>query len=96
MSIILSVVISDKSNFSAKKNKKYIFLVKHTANKIQISNEIHKLFGVEVIKIRTMIYIPDIKLKYTKKRLQRGKTNKLKKAIVQIVEGQKIDIENPK
>lgn len=96
MSIILSILISDKANFSIEKDKKYIFLVNYKVNKIQIVNEIKKLFGVEVVKIRTMIYIPNIKLKYTKQKLQKGKTNKLKKAIVQIAQGQKIDIEKSK
>lgn len=92
MSIILSVLISDKANFSSENNNKYVFLVKNKANKIQISNEVNKLFGVEVVKVRTMIYNPNIKLKYTKKRSQKGKTNKFKKAIIQVIEGQKIDI----
>lgn len=94
MSIILSILISNKANFSSD-NKKYVFLVKNKANKIQISNEVNKLFGVEVTQIRTMIYNPSIKLKHTKKRLQKGKTNKFKKAIIQISEGQKIDVVKP-
>jgi large subunit ribosomal protein L23 len=39
-----------------------------------------------------MIYAPKVSAKYTKKGLQVGKTNKLKKALVQLVEGETIDI----
>ena len=47
---------------------------------------------MKVADVRTMIYAPKISAKYTKKGLQIGKTNKLKKAVVTLVEGEVIDI----
>ena len=45
-----------------------------------------------LIDFGDMIYAPKVSSKYTKKGLQVGKTNKLKKALVQLVEGETIDI----
>jgi large subunit ribosomal protein L23 len=39
-----------------------------------------------------MIYAPRVSAKYTKKGLQVGKTNKLKKAVIKLAEGEVIDI----
>jgi len=47
---------------------------------------------VKVAEVNTMIYAPKVSSKYTKKGLQVGKTNKLKKAVVKLVEGEVIDI----
>ena len=62
------------------------------ANKIEIKKAIEEAYGVKVADVRTMIYAPKISAKYTKKGLQIGKTNKLKKAVVTLVEGEVIDI----
>lgn len=92
MSIVLNSLISEKANRELEIHKRYIFFVNPKANKIQISNEINKLFGVEVVKVRTMIYAPNIKIKNTKRGLQVGKSSKLKKAIIELNQGQQIDI----
>lgn len=92
MSVILNSLISKKANHELKSHGRYVFSVNPKANKIQISNEINKLFGVQVIKVRTMIYVPDVKIKHTKRGLKIAKTNKLKKAIIELIKGQKIDI----
>ena len=44
-----------------------------------------------VKKVRTQIYGPERKTKYTKTGIQFGKSNIKKKAIVQLVEGDSID-----
>jgi large subunit ribosomal protein L23 len=67
-------------------------LVDPRANKIQIKKAVETTYGVKVADVRTMIYAPKVSSKYTKKGLQVGKTNKLKKAIITLVEGEVIDI----
>ena len=47
-----------------------------------------------VEKVRTQIYGPERKTKYTKSGIQRTKSNIKKKAIVQLVEGDSIDFYN--
>ena len=92
MSLIIKPVISEKANYLTDLRGAYSFLVQPKANKIQIKNAIEQAYGVKVADVRTMIYAPKVSSKYTKKGLQVGKTNKLKKALVQLVEGETIDI----
>lgn len=90
--ILLKPVISEKTMQESEIYRRYTFLVNNKANKFQISNEINKLFSVNVIKVRTMIYAPDINIKYTKRGRQISKSKKLKKAIIDLAEGSKINI----
>ena len=92
MSVIIKPVISEKANYLTDLRGAYSFLVDTKANKIQIKDAVEAAYGVKVAGVRTMIYAPKISAKYTKKGLQVGKTNKLKKAIVTLAEGEVIDI----
>ena len=92
MSIIIKPVISEKANYLTDLRGAYSFLVNPKANKIEIKKAIEEAYGVKVADVRTMIYAPKVSAKYTKKGLQVGKTNKLKKAVVKLVEGEVIDI----
>ena len=92
MSVIIKPVISEKANYLTDLRGAYSFLVDNKANKIEIKKAIEEAYGVKVADVRTMIYAPKISAKYTKKGLQIGKTNKLKKAVVTLVEGEVIDI----
>lgn len=92
MSIILRPVITEKATRDSEMNNRYAFYVHTEANKIQIKKAIQDLYGVDVLDVRTMIYAPKIKMRNTKTGFQIGKTNKLKKAVVQIEEGQEIDL----
>ncbi|MFP3591589.1 50S ribosomal protein L23 [Chryseobacterium sp. SIMBA_038] len=92
MSLIIKPVISEKANYLTDLRGAYSFLVQPKANKIQIKNAVEQAYGVKVADVRTMIYAPKVSSKYTKKGLQVGKTNKLKKAIITLAEGEVIDI----
>ena len=67
---------------------KYTFKVDPKANKIEIKEAIEKIFNVKVTSIRT------INVKPKKRRVGRytGLTNRTKKAIVTLAEGQTIDL----
>jgi len=69
-------------------------LVRRAANKVEIKNAVQKKYNVTVEKVRTQIYGPERKTKYTKSGIQRTKSNIKKKAIVQLVEGDSIDFYN--
>jgi large subunit ribosomal protein L23 len=92
MSVIIKPVISEKANYLTDLRGTYSFLVDTKANKIQIKKAVEAAYGVKVADVNTMIYAPKVSAKYTKKGLQVGKTNKLKKAVIKLVEGDVIDI----
>ena len=92
MSVIIKPVISEKANYLTDLRGTYSFLVDTKANKIQIKKAVEDAYGVKVADVNTMIYAPTVSSKYTKKGLQVGKTNKLKKAVIKLVEGDVIDI----
>ncbi|MCI6108258.1 MAG: 50S ribosomal protein L23 [bacterium] len=87
LEIIKAPVITEKS-MADKENGKYTFKVDPRANKIEIKNAIEKIFNVKVTSIRTL------NVKPKKRRVGRytGLTNRTKKAIVTLAEGQTIDL----
>lgn len=92
MSVIIKPIISEKATYLTDLRGQYSFLVDTRANKIQIKQAVEEAYGVKVSDVRTMIYAPKVSEKYTKKGLQVGKTNKLKKAIIKLQAGEVIDI----
>ena len=87
LEILKAPVITEKSE-NEKENGKYTFKVDPKANKLEIKEAIEKLFKVKVTSIRTL------NVKPKKRRVGRytGLTNRTKKAIVTLAEGQTIDL----
>lgn len=87
LDIIKAPVITEKSQL-AKEEGKYTFKVDPKANKIEIKSAIEKIFNVKVKSIRTLNEKPK------KRRVGRytGLTNRSKKAIVTLEDGQTIDL----
>lgn len=94
MSIILKPIITEKATSDSELNNRYSFVVDRKSNKIEIKKAVESYYQVNVIKVRTMNYGPLRKTKYTKTGVQNGKSNLVKKAIVQIGEGDQIDFYN--
>lgn len=92
MSVLIRPVISEKATNSSELLSQYSFYVNPKANKLQIKTAIEQAYGVTVTKVSTMVSAPKVKTRFTKTGVQVGKTNKLKKAIVQVAEGQEIDL----
>ena len=92
MSIIIKPIISEKATDLTDLRGQYSFLVDTKANKIQIKKAVEEAYGVKVAEVRTMIYAPKVSSRYTKKGLQVGKTNKLKKAVVELQSGEVLDV----
>ena len=88
LEIIKAPVITEKSGNIASNGNKFVFKVDARANKTEIKLAIEKIFKVNVTEIRT------INVKPKKKRIGRyaGLTNRTKKAIVTLKEGQTIDL----
>jgi large subunit ribosomal protein L23 len=67
-------------------------VVDSKANKIEIKNAVEAAYGVSVEKVRTINVRPDRKTRYTKSGMITGKTKAFKKALVQVTEGETIDL----
>lgn len=87
LEIIKAPVVTEKSQ-AAKEQGKYTFKVDPKATKLEIKEAVEKIFNVKVKEIRT------INVKVKKRRVGRytGLTNRSKKAIVTLQEGQTIDL----
>lgn len=92
MSVLIRPVISEKATNSSELLGQYSFYVDPKANKLQIKDAVEKAYGVNVVKVSTSVKAPKVKSRYTKTGLQVGKTNKMKKAIIHLAEGQEIDL----
>lgn len=66
---------------------KYLFLVDKKANKVQIKRSVEELYKVKVKDVNTFVSIGKLK----KVRYQLGMTPELKKAVVTLRPGQKIE-----
>lgn len=85
---MIKPVFTEKSLMASKLGK-YTFQVGISDNKASLKSEINKLFGVHVTSIKTM------KTKGEAKRTMKGKnykTTTIKKAIVTLKAGEKIDL----
>ena len=87
LEIIKAPVITEKSQ-AAQAEGKYTFKVAPNATKLEIKDAIEKIFKVKVTSVRTM------NVKPKKRRVGRytGLTNRSKKAIVTLADGQTIDL----
>ena len=85
--IIIKPVVTEKS-IGLMENNKYVFKVALSANKIEIKKAVEEIFKVKVVDVNT------VRVKGKEKRMGRsvGKTSDYKKAIVQLAEGDSIEI----
>ncbi|MBE9468167.1 MAG: 50S ribosomal protein L23 [Bacteroidetes bacterium] len=91
MNILLKPIISEKMTSESEKYNRYGFVVRKLTNKIQIKRAIEQMYNVHVSSINTMIYGGKAKSRFTKAGSITGKTSSYKKAIVTLIEGDKID-----
>ena len=86
--IIYAPIITEKTAMMANENK-YAFKVDSRANKTEIKQAIESIFNVKVVSINTLNSHPKKRRvgKYT------GMTNKYKKAIVKLAEGNSINFD---
>jgi large subunit ribosomal protein L23 len=92
MSILIKPIITEKATTISELNNCFSFQVNTKANKVEIKKAVEAAYGVSVEKVRTINVRPDRSTKFTKTGIQHGKTNAVKKAIVQLAEGETIDL----
>jgi len=88
LEIIKAPIVTEKSSRLAQEEGKYVFKVDHRASKDEIKQAVEKIFKVKVDSVST------INIKPKKRRVGRyaGLSNRAKKAIVKLAEGQTIDL----
>ena len=85
--VLLAPVVSEKS-YSLIEDRKYSFRVHPDAHKTQIRQAVEELFGVKVRAVN----VTHVPAKPKRRGLIRGKRPGWKKAIVQLREGESIEI----
>ena len=85
--VLLAPVVSEKS-YSLITDRKYTFKVHKDAHKTQVRQAVEQLFGVDVVTVNIL----KVQAKPKRRGLSVGTRPGWKKAIVQIGEGQTIEI----
>jgi len=85
-------IITEKANSDSELNNRYTFQVEKNANKVQIKKAVESAYSVKVLKVRTINVRSDRRIRHTKAGIQFGKSNAIKKAIIQLAEGESIDL----
>lgn len=91
MNILLKPIVTEKMTSQGDKFNRYGFIVAREANKLQIKKAVEDLYGVTVESVNTMRYGGKVKTRNTKSGILMGKTAAVKKAVVTLTEGSKID-----
>lgn len=84
---IKSIIHTEKTTQLYEPYGKYLFLVNNRANKTQIRQAVEQIYKVKVKEVNTFVSTGKLK----RVRHQLGRTSDTKKAVVTLVEGQKIE-----
>ncbi len=86
--VIKTPIVTEKTANQIMEENVYTFEVDYRANKIEVKNAISEIFNVEVERVNIM------NCKAKTKRVGRyvGKTNRVRKALVKLAEGSKIEV----
>jgi large subunit ribosomal protein L23 len=85
--VLIRPVVSEKS-YALIAEGKYTFRVDDRAHKTQIAHAVEEVFDVGVASVRTS----KVRAKPKRRNLQRGRTRGWKKAVVQLVPGDRIEL----
>ncbi|MFH0762474.1 MAG: 50S ribosomal protein L23 [Candidatus Omnitrophota bacterium] len=85
--IIKALIHTEKTTLCEPQGK-YLFLVENSANKIQIRRAVEDIYKVKVKDVNTFVSLGKLK----RVRHQLGRTSDLKKAVVTLRQGQKIEV----
>ena len=91
MNILIKPIVTEKMTNQGDKFNRYGFIVARNANKLQIKKAVEELYSVTVDSVNTIRYGGKLKSRNTKSGLIIGRTSAVKKAIITLAEGNKID-----
>jgi large subunit ribosomal protein L23 len=89
--IIRRPIITEKSNYLSSYLNQYVFEVDSRATKTAIKEAIETIFDVKVTRVNVM-NVPAKQSRNMRSRQMRTRTNAYKKAVVTLVEGERIPI----
>ncbi|MBM3958121.1 MAG: 50S ribosomal protein L23 [Gemmatimonadetes bacterium] len=93
--VIISPVVTEKTAEQMDQKSLYTFIVSKDANKLEIGHAVEKLWDVKVVDVRTMRYPGKARRSFLgrmAKNWQKGRRASYKKAIVQLAEGERIEL----
>ena len=93
--VIISPVVTEKTAEQMDQQSLYTFIVARDANKIQIGQAVERLWDVKVTDVRTMRYPGKARrsaLGRMAKNPSKGRRPSYKKAVVQLVAGEHIEL----
>lgn len=93
--VIISPVVTEKTAEQMEGQSLYTFIVAEDANKIEIGSAVERLWDVTVKDVRTMRYQGKARRSFLgrmAKNWQRGRRPSYKKAVVQLAEGDHIEL----
>ena len=92
MGFILRPLVTEKmTKITDKRPNRFGFIVKPEANKLQIKEEVERMYNVTVVDVNTLLFSGKRSQRYTRAGLVRGQKSAFKKAIVTLKEGDTID-----
>lgn len=92
--IIVAPVVTEKTT-DQMENNAYTFIVANDANKIEIGKAVERLWDVRVTNVRTMRYAGKAKRAFLgrmARNYEKGRRPSFKKAVVQLSEGDYIEL----
>jgi large subunit ribosomal protein L23 len=93
--VILAPVVTEKTADQMEAGNVYTFLVSKDANKIEIGKAVEKIWDVSVKDVRTMRYAGKAKRAFLgrmARNYEKGRRASFKKAVVQLAEGDYIEL----
>ncbi|HIX55209.1 MAG TPA: 50S ribosomal protein L23 [Candidatus Sphingobacterium stercoripullorum] len=92
MEVIKRPILTEKASDLTEGLNRYVFEVDLRANKIEVRKAVEEMFNVTVVSVNTSVVAGQSKTRYTKSGFVTGKTQKYKKAVVTIKDGETIDV----
>ena len=87
--VIIEPLITEKSMTASQENNKFTFVVKKGANKTQIKNAIHRIYGVNVESVNVVNVSAKV---VTRGSRYKGTIGAFKKAVVTVKDGETINL----
>jgi large subunit ribosomal protein L23 len=90
--VIIKPILTEKVNKQTEKFRRYTFIVDRKANKLEIKKAVEEFYGVSIIDVNTIVIPAKAKNRQTKSGVVSGRKPAKKKAIVQVAEGEEINL----
>lgn len=90
--VLIKPILTEKVNKQTEKFRRYTFIVDRKANKLEIKKAVEEFYGVSVIDVNTLVIPAKAKNRQTKSGVISGRKPAKKKAMVQVAEGEEINL----